>query len=231
MPGTDDTDFDVVHTYGESGLRGRPIAGPLYDSNHNAQLDDEDRRFLFAIDRNNYLRALDALTLKSVWQSSLQVSKDSRGTLIDLDGDASAELLFFDTSKHLLVFNSDGTLRWRSAVPAADGFVNTQAMPVDFDNDGVYEIAFGPSVFDANGNLLWQFPLADQNGRFAGFSTAHPIDFDLDGISEIAYFNQVRDAQGNILWNIPSNSISTSQTKRFILPLLILMMTLNQRWW
>ncbi len=185
----------------------QPLLGPLYDSNFDGALDENDRRFLVGISNARDITALDAITGKRVWKrTDLNPSTTIIGTLTNLDNDTSSEFVYVENTTNLLVaLNSDGTIRWKSSVPIYDGnisFIQYNAIyPMDIDNDGDSELLIGSSVFDSNGDLLWSFPLANIAQQNA-YAMPTVMDSNSDGFKEILFLDQVRDYQGNLLSEI-----------------------------
>ncbi len=197
----------------------QPLVGPLYDSNQDGKLDNSDITVIIGVTTDKYVIALDAKTGKEIWRrTDLLANKYQVGALINLDGDTNAEFIFIQESGHLVALNSDGSTRWISEERAVDttGLSNYQynaVYPTDLDGDGSYELLFGSSVFNAEGELLWQFSATADTYTYAARGQSYAIDFDLDGTKEVVYYDEVRDWQGNLLRKIPSHSQYPTTTR------------------
>ena len=200
----------------------KPLVGPLYDSNGDGVLDNQDRKFIVGTNYQGYIAAFDAANGDEVWRrTDIAANRTSSGTLIDLDDDQSAEFLFIEYSTgRVVALDSDGETRWISEEPIAytsgySSIIDNDIRPVDLNQDGIYEIVAGPAVYDAQGVLLWRFPVPDNRVSTALGGSVAVVDIDLDGSPEILYYDQVRDAQGVLLWTIPNPSNLTLRTTRF----------------
>lgn len=83
------------------------------------------------------------------WTSS-QVIYSGNPTIVDLDGDGHAEILYGNS-----VFNFDGTVRWADRTIYRGGLLAAAHQAADVDLDGIPEIIAGPGVYDRNGNPIW----------------------------------------------------------------------------
>ncbi len=186
------------------------IVGTLFDSNNDLRLDDQDRRVIVGSSfrtsglSGERIHAIDGQTGRSLWTAmDYEANREIVPAIGNLDGDTSNEVAYVDKERYLVVLNSDGTVRWRSQQVVADGnFRHNAVNIVDLENDGTPEILVGPSVFNATGVMLWQFPSAATTHADSTTSPPFAIDLDGDGIKEVLYYDNVRDINGNLLWNI-----------------------------
>ncbi len=202
---------------GNTRSKPRVLVGPLFDSNQDGQLDVNDKSVIIATSDNaaGEVTAIDAQSGKIIWvRSDLSAHRTTTGALINLDNDDSAEFIFMQSNGFLVALNSDGTERWISnqAVNNHTSLVNNAIIPADLDNDGNYELVIAGSVFNAQGQLLWQFNTPGNISNI-GRGNMSVVDFNLDGFKEVIYYNEVRDWQGNLLWTIPTNTTASSVFK------------------
>jgi hypothetical protein len=184
----------------------QPVVGPLYDSNNNGVLDNNDRKAVIGIDQNGYIIVNDAITGQNIWVSRDGLgSNNTTGTLVNLDNDDTAEFVFLDKkSEKLIALNFDGTVRWtanENITQVTDRYVVNAVYPSDLDNDGQLELLIGPSVYSNKGDLLWHFPYVTNTS--VGMSLA--VDLNLDGKQEVFHHSQVRDHTGQLLWEVPGS--------------------------
>ncbi len=138
--------------------------------------------------------------------------------LCDIDGDGMMEI--FAGSRYLYGFRHDGTQfgNWPGIPSAGAGYGLNAPTVDDLDGDGDFEIVmmeYGPNVawegrariWDANGNLIEEFPLPYGPGWSTGSSMTSCAtgDFDEDGEREIVFVCRsshfaVCDPDGTVLW-------------------------------
>lgn len=109
-------------------------------------------------------------------------------TLIDLDGDGQSEILVSRT-----ILNNEGQLIRRLDIPPC-----REAVPVDIDLDGSFEIACGPNVARQDGTRVWSWD--------AGHMISAPAQLDADPMPEFLGTNwgddtvRAWDDDGTLLW-------------------------------
>ena len=113
----------------------------------------------------------------------------------DIDLDNYPEIISSDsTGRRLLVFEHDGTFKWRSPILE---FINWGGPAIaDLNNDGIPEIVIGRQALDRSGNLLWT-GTGGQGGHFSLVA-----DIDLNGTPEIIAGNTVYTNTGEIVWQL-----------------------------
>jgi hypothetical protein len=145
------------------------------------------------------LRALNGAMgseLFTVTDAAYQISTTSSVATGDIDGDGRPEIVACDSSgARLIVFEHDGTFKWRSPVLEA---VNWGAPALaDLDQDGTPEIVVGRQVLSAAGAIVWTG--AGGRGSQGGIGPlALVADVDDDGAPEVVAGNTVYSATGAI---------------------------------
>ncbi len=119
----------------------------------------------------------------------------------NLDADPYPEIVAGEYYFHLVAFEHDGTLKWRSD-PVEEIAWGAVAL-ADLDGDGVSEIVLGRQVLNANGTLRWTGTGGrGHHAQFGAISTV--VDLDLDGRPEVVAGNTAYRGsglqQGQILW-------------------------------
>lgn len=196
----------------------QPLVAPMYDSNQDGLLNNDDRKVIIGITTSRYVVALDALTGKELWRrKDVNGNRYNAGAIVNLDNDTNAEFVFVqESSRKLVALNSDGSTRWVSQDEVADvsysSYHYNAVYPTDIDDDGEVELLFGPSVFSSKGERLWNFSMPSETYSQAARGNSLAVDIDADGSKEVFYYDEVRDSAGNLLWKMPSG---TSRTVRF----------------
>ncbi len=148
-----------------------------------------------------FLRALNGATgaeVFTVTDPTLRVNTASSIATGDVDQDGMPEIVACDdTGARLIVFEHDGTFKWRSG--PLEG-INWGAPSIaDLDGDGSPEIVIGRQALDAAGNLLWT-----GTGGLGQQGSTGPLscvaDIDLDGSPEVIAGNTAYNADGTIQW-------------------------------
>ncbi len=196
----------------------QPLVGPLVDRNRNGRLDPRDGVALVGVSWTDRevggprIHAFDYETLNRRWSYNARVPNWYVAPAMgDLKGDDQVSILFVDNQARLVALDGEGNLRWVSEVPVGAGSLNyTSINLADLDGDGRAEILVGPSVFDADGRLLWQFPAFSSSQ-----STPLAVDLDGDGRMEVLHRHQARRHTGELLWTTPSGSNTTVQYSVF----------------
>ncbi len=104
------------------------------------------------------------------------------------------------SGSRLIVFESDGSFKWRSGVLEANGLRWAPAI-ADLDGDGGPEIIVGRQVLDNGGTLLWTG--TGGRGTQGVGPTSLVADVDLDGSPEIIAGNTAYGSGGVIEWQAP----------------------------
>ncbi len=149
------------------------------------------------------LRALsgdDGSEIFTVVDGALRVNTASSVATGDIDLDGLPEILACDdTGRRLIVFEHDGTFKWRS--PFLES-INWGAPAIaDLDQDGTPEIVIGRQVLDNTGAILW----TGAGGRGSQGNVgplAGVADVTGDGVPEVIAGNTVYQANGSILWSV-----------------------------
>ncbi|MFT5457189.1 MAG: hypothetical protein ACI9K2_003682 [Myxococcota bacterium] len=143
------------------------------------------------------LMALDARDGSLRWFAPTPVGRHGLPTLVDLEGDGLAEVVFGAT-----VVESDGTIRWTGEA-AIGGRYSFNGHAADLDGDGLLEVIAGATVYEHDGSVRWR--LDDEEGLpLDGFTAA--ADLDGDGELEIVLVREaitLLDTDGTELWSVP----------------------------
>jgi hypothetical protein len=151
-----------------------------------------------------FLRALngnDGTEMFTVTDASLRINTAASIAVGDIDLDSFPEIVACDASgSRLIVFEHDGSFKWRSPLLEA---INWGAPSIaDMDQDGVPEIIVGRQVLNNVGNILW----TGTGGR-GSQSNVGPLslvsDIDLDGSPEVVAGNTAYSSAGSIEWLAP----------------------------
>jgi RHS repeat-associated protein len=201
-------------TIGYAKPIGQVLLGPLADTNFDGRLDHRDALGLVAISQRDAdvttarIHAFDPRSRGRYWSFDERTPNWLIAPAMGaLTGGTDVSILFVDTAGHLVALDGEGRMRWASEAVIGPGTRNHNAISLaDLEGDGRAEILIGPSVFDADGQLLWQFP---QTGGSQSHALA--LDLDGDGTMEVLYRDQVRSARGELLWTTPSSRNTTVQ--------------------
>ncbi len=193
----------------------QPLVGPLFDTNQDDELTKDDGLAVVGVSYNRQISAMDLNSGKPLWRvTNLNANPLYIGALVNLDNDQSMEFLFVQNSTNLLVaLNADGSVRWISdeAVKTRSAHYNS-VYSADLNQDGIPEVIFGPSVFDAEGQLLWRF---DESYPYSADGNSVAADLTGDGQLEVIFSNQVRSVGGTLLFNLSEGISSTSNRYSF----------------
>jgi RHS repeat-associated protein len=136
--------------------------------------------------------------LFTVTDPTLEVAPQAATTLADLDSDGRPELITIDPFLRVLVFNHDGTLKWRST-QTVDGSASG-IIAADLDRNGSIELVAGRNVFSSTGTRLWRGSAGRGQG-YGGQIASAVADLDLDGNLEVIAGPTAYRANGTIYWN------------------------------
>ncbi len=132
----------------------------------------------------------------------------------DLDGDGTDEIVAGSTDGNVYVFESDGTLQWRSDIAGRVLSVSTADLA---GQDRPAIIAGGTAAtlyaFDTDGNELWSFEMPRYKNAGV-ITTVFPADLDADGSDEViagteSWRYYAFDADGSEIWRVESVRKST----------------------
>ncbi|WP_313915831.1 putative Ig domain-containing protein, partial [Tahibacter sp.] len=197
--------FQPVAAWRQSsnGPSSSPLIGPLADTDGNGVLNTNDRIAAVSITGlgGPRVRAHDAMTGEILWTyTGGYADVEVAPAMADIDGRGQVTILYLDATRRLVALNADGTLRWSSSAQAGNyTFYGNAISLADLDRDGTAEILVGPAVFNANGNLRWQYPSPTYE-----YSRSIALDLDADGVQEVVYRSEARSADGTLRWRSPS---------------------------
>jgi hypothetical protein len=164
-----------------------------------------------------YMRVLNGKTAAEMWdattealQSANQINAIFSPALADLDGDGTVEVLAVDTSKRIIAFNADGSVRWRStnANGTAFAFGNLWGSSIsiaDMDHDGKAEVVMSGVVLDDKGVVVSGSAATHAGGyRYKSddtYSTSSILaDVDGDGMLEVVTGKGAYRKDGTQAW-------------------------------
>ncbi|MHB0960422.1 MAG: putative Ig domain-containing protein [Pirellulaceae bacterium] len=154
------------------------------------------------------LRALDGRDGSVVWSvtnPAWRVVPGSHVAVGDLDLDGRPEIVAVHESSGLIVFEHDGSFKWRSEAVWGASYGGGPSL-ADLDGDCVPEIVFGGTALDNEGRILWRGDLvggqgSGQQGPYAAISVV--ADIDLDGFPEVVAGKSAYRHDGTLAWNAP----------------------------
>lgn len=114
----------------------------------------------------------------------------------DIDSDGLPEVIAISERGEIIVFENDGTFKWRAPTPGTS-FRDKAPAIADLDHDGVPEIVVGNGVLNADGSRRWS------GGPGSGGAHSVVVDLNLDGDPEIVAGNTAYRANGSVVWNSP----------------------------
>jgi hypothetical protein len=117
----------------------------------------------------------------------------------DIDNDGRPEVVGVSSNtRNLIVFEHDGTLKWKFDLGISGAMVWGGPSIADLDGDGVPEIIAGKTVVNADGTLRW-IGGAGMGGYVNGPLTP-TADLDLDGQPEVLAGNTAYRNDGTVYW-------------------------------
>ena len=181
-----------------------PVAGQLDDDDGDGDIDEDDIPDIVftAFTSNQYryagaLIAIDGSDGSQKWSVRTIGSGQPYGcsgvAVADLDGSGDPVILVV-TSAGLAAVEADGTERWTASIPSAPDYGMGHPAVADIDGDGTAEIALGPYVYDADGNLLWSGTGHEGSSRYMSFF----YDLDDDGTLELIAGGTIYESDGTI---------------------------------
>ncbi len=158
--------------------------------------------FVTSITADGTLRVLDGRDgseKMTIVDPALALRPTAGIALGDIDLDGRAEIVTMDESCQVIVFEHDGTLKWRGAVSVATA-ARCYGSPTlaDLNRDGSPEIVAGRRVYSNTGTLLWT-GTAQNGGPWGPLSVA--ADIDGSGDLEVVAGPTAYDSNGNIRYN------------------------------
>ena len=199
-----------------------PVVGNLTDDNGDGQVDTDDipdiafTAYDWTFDDHDY-REPGMLVVVSGDGSGTHYALGSSGgypiysaggvAIGDLEGDGFPDICVagaYDAGgdyASVICMEGDGTFKWAGG---DETYVYGCPAIADLDGDGYAEVAFGPYVFDHDGNLIGQAefdsPGPDRTADGRNWMT-FAVDWNDDGALELVTGNGVFDMYGNMLWD------------------------------
>ncbi len=173
-------------------------AAAIRDTNGDNVIDSDDLPTILATTRSNNFYGLDGDTQELLWtETRYGISRFYAPAVADINSDGMPEILLVENDLHVIAIRADDrSLLWRSDAPVRNFGQNHEDLYVaDLNQDGQPEIIAGVSVFDADGQQLWQFPHTNPTRH----GVPLVVDIDLDGVQEVVFGGQIRDALGNLI--------------------------------
>lgn len=130
-------------------------------------------------------------TIKWVSRESYSFGRGGAPTIADLDGDGNPEVIF---GNHV-INGQDGTRKWVGS-GTSGGFISVVA---DLDLDGNLEVIAGPTVYRADGTILWR-----AQGVPDGLAAVANLDDDREGEIVLAAGSKLYalEHDGTIKWEL-----------------------------
>ncbi|MEZ4384612.1 MAG: FG-GAP-like repeat-containing protein [Nannocystaceae bacterium] len=184
-----------------------PIVCQLSDDNMDGVIDEEDMPDVVYISyngNNGILRGISGDGMSEHFNvGSVGLDRNKAIACADIDGDGVVEILSSTTSREIIAFENDGTVKWKSAAITAHVGVYEVAPAIsDMNGDGTPEIIVGRAILDNAGNLLGAGThgigaAPHQNGSA---SMSFAVDLDDDGEQEVVVGNAVYNIAGGDIW-------------------------------
>ncbi|HFE44161.1 MAG TPA: hypothetical protein ENJ18_01530, partial [Nannocystis exedens] len=184
-----------------------PIVVQLSDDNMDGMINDDDMPDVVYIaysGNNGVLRGISGDgTTELVNVNSVGLDRNKAIAGADIDGDGIVELIASTVSREIIVFEHDGTVKWKSASLTPHVGVYEVAVAIsDMNGDGVPELIAGRAILDNEGNLLGAGTRGigaapHQNGSA---SMSFAVDLDDDGDQEVVVGNALYNIAGGDIW-------------------------------
>ncbi len=147
------------------------------------------------------LRALRGDTGATVWSladEAYRTDPSGHPAIGDIDLDGSPEIIVPGAGNQLLAVRGDGTPMWVSETYNFTGLKSGGPSLANFDGAGAPEIAFGRSLFDSAGQLIWE-AASGATGSTGGFGPLSCVaDLDDDGRPELIAGGTVHTFTGTV---------------------------------
>ena len=144
----------------------------------------------------------DGNEIFTVDDSAYRISGYGNLAVADIDNDGLIEIIALRpvSDQGIIVFEHDGSFKWKSSIPnAVKG--NWGAISIaDVDADGSPEIISGNTVLNADGSLHWQGSGYTGTSSHRGGRLSIVADIDLDGKQEVVAGAAAYDDDGTLLW-------------------------------
>ncbi len=171
-----------------------------------AELKEDGISVVVQGDESGSIFAMDALTGKMVWKSSVD-GKPSGAAIGDLDGIKGLEIAYLTTNGTLTVLHSDGSPYWSKNIGGISQTWGNAAPVIYIGSDGQPRIFAATNngeafCFSGSGTQLW---VKSVKGAVA--STLSVGDIDQDGVADLFLITQLGviyrfSENGQVLWNI-----------------------------
>jgi len=209
------TGSDVMPTF--YNVMSAPVTAPLYDSNGDGKIDQNDTPSIAFIayegptgaESSGVLRIIggkDGKDILTVTDPKYRLRGYSNLAVADIDGSGHPAIIALReraAGAGLIAFNADGSVRWTTPPTALD--VNSTygwggVSIADLDGDGKAEIIYGNQVYNHDGTLRWTGA-----GGFLGpqgTSTAVSLvaDINMNGRPAVISGASAFDSDGTLLW-------------------------------
>jgi FG-GAP-like repeat len=190
-----------------------PLVANLTDDNHDGAIDLCDVPDVLIATGGGPIHATGQLVMlagdsgKVEFTFAEAIDSSVNPALGDIDGDGNVDIVAADPQGHLLAWEHDGKLKWRSATVAGyyaveASYCNALAL-YDLDGDGAVEILAAFEVFDNKGNR--KFGVAGNEAAFDHHywcPTPTAADLDGDGKLEVVFGNVAMHADGSPYWTL-----------------------------
>ncbi len=157
-----------------------------------ANLDGGSSSEILVVGRNNLLHAFDSVDGSVKWTAPA-----SGGPVVDVDADGDLEII----SAGGALLDHEGNILWSVGISG-------RPVPVDVNLDGIMEIIFGRTLYDADGNFIRGY------GGTTSSPMAVPIGLDEDPYPEFIVHQSNRiaayDTDGSFLWDVLPGTIGNS---------------------
>ncbi len=186
---------------------GPALVAQLTDDNGDGKIDINDKPDVVVQSRNTLtdatLIALHGETGATIFTKTMPyLASTGTPAIGDLDGDGLVEIAVLESwnGGHMSVFENDGTLKWRVAVPEhsyLDGFTRDSIAIADLDADGSPELIRGATIVNGNGTVRCTGTY-DKGGTSDYAYSSIVADVDMDGKQEVLAGRSIYDSQCNL---------------------------------